>query len=324
MDSKQNLDERTCVGCVNREFRFVSVCPTRERTELFVDSQWSWGRISTSYVAYRVAVAVLMVAWVVADFCVEAGRWYSFNRGIWLVFATNWSFLLLVASCVVQAVTAANHARLVRCSRRDEKDLRLETIGGGLAAQWILYNVATNASIVVSISYWAFVAIIDGSGFLTTSMSQLKHTLNSVYVLVDLFVSAVPLRVLHVVYPLAFGVSYALFNAVYFINDGVGPNGRHYAYYVLDWRNPLGSAVTCFLGLILCVLTQGLLYALYRVRLWLHRKLTVGVDDGEEEDLEAVLPGEAAAAEDEDAAIFPSSISGPNYRSVDELELRTG
>ena len=38
---------------------------------------------------------------------------------------------------------------------------------------------------------------------MTTPMSQLKHSLNTIYVLVDLFANAMPVRLYHVVYPLA-------------------------------------------------------------------------------------------------------------------------
>lgn len=151
-------------------------------------------------------------------------------------------------------------------------------------------------------------------------MSQLKHTLNSVYVFVDIFVNAVPVRLLHVVYPLTLGLVYAVFNAVYFINDGVGPNGRHYAYYVMDWRNPLGSAATCFLGMILCVLVQGFMYGFYRIRILFHGRLVSCVD----EELQAVLPKEGGGGDEEDTGLFPRNVSGPNYASVNDLELKTG
>lgn len=159
-------------------------------------------------------------------------------------------------------------------------------------------------------------------------MSQLKHTLNTVYVLVDMFVNAIPIRIMHLVYPLSLGILYAIFNAVYFINDGVGPNGRHYAYYVLDWRYPLGSSITCFLGLILCIIVQILLYGIYRSRLWFHRKLTSRIN----EELEPGVLGSPGDAEN--ASIIPKTPGTPKatargatpttYRATDNLELKTG
>jgi len=61
--------------------------------------------MSTAYVVYRVIVAVLMVAWVVADILCEPGRFYRYNYAIWLVFATNWSMLAVCITSVWMAVT---------------------------------------------------------------------------------------------------------------------------------------------------------------------------------------------------------------------------
>ena len=62
--------------------------------------------MSTAYVVYRVTVAVLMVAWVIADFLYEAGRFYRHNYAIWLVFATNWSMLAVCITTIWMAVTS--------------------------------------------------------------------------------------------------------------------------------------------------------------------------------------------------------------------------
>ena len=109
---------------------------------------------------------------------------------------------------------------------------------------------------------------------MTTPMSQLKHSLNTIYVLVDLFANAMPVRLYHVVYPLAVGLVYCIFNVLYFVNNGRGPGGRPYAYDLMDWRNPLGSVVTVLLGFVLAVVAQFLLYGFYRARLAAHRRLT--------------------------------------------------
>ena len=61
--------------------------------------------MSTAYVVYRVTVAILMVAWVVADFLNEASHFYRQNYGIWLVYATNWSMLAICITAVWMAIT---------------------------------------------------------------------------------------------------------------------------------------------------------------------------------------------------------------------------
>ena len=61
-----------------------------------------------------------------------------------------------------------------------------------------MQTVAT-ITVATCISY----CVADLSNFMTTPMSQLKHSLNTIYVLVDLFANAMPVRLYHVVYPLA-------------------------------------------------------------------------------------------------------------------------
>ena len=107
-----------------------------------------------------------------------------------------------------------------------------------------------------------------------TPMSQLKHSLNTIYVVVDMFANAIPVRIYHMIYPLIAGLVYTVFNVTYFVNNGRGIDGHHYAYDLMDWRNPLGSTVTVLLGFVLTAIVQFLLYAFYRARLAAHRRLT--------------------------------------------------
>ena len=103
-------------------------------------------------------------------------------------------------------------------------------------------------------------------------MSQFKHSLNSAYIVLDLLISATPIRIFHLIYPMLFGSVYTLFNALYFLNNGVGPDGKPYAYYVMDWRNPIESSVTCSLGFIMTTVVQVFLYGIYRARLSLYAR----------------------------------------------------
>jgi hypothetical protein len=309
--------DETCSGCLADELKPENVAPLHEDARLFVDSQWTaGGRLSAAYVVYRVVVSVLVVAWVVADLLNEAGRWYSYSYVIWFVFATNWAMIILCASTVWMAVSSLYYY----CRQRRSQGLMdyPKPIGWGLRLQWVVYNIASNSSLVVSISYWAFILIFvnnDLSDFMTTPMSQLKHSLNTIYVVIDLFVNAIPVRIYHMIYPLFAGVVYAIFNAVYFTNHGRGPNGHPYAYDVMDWRNPLGSTVTCLLGFVLSAVVHFLLYGLYRARLVAHRRLNALLAAETGGAATAPAGPYRAAANDEDifAATADDAESGPIF-----------
>lgn len=51
-------------------------------------------------------------------------------------------------------------------------------------------------------------------------------------------VTRLPLRLLHFLYPVALGVIYTLFSAIYYTLGGTNQNGDAYIYSVLDWSKP--------------------------------------------------------------------------------------
>ncbi|GFR58372.1 protein rolling stone-like Protein [Elysia marginata] len=63
------------------------------------------------------------------------------------------------------------------------------------------------------------------------------HGVAALYCVLDLLVSQKPLRLLHVLYPVVFGVSYTAFSAVYYLAGGRGRNGSTVIYPVLDWES---------------------------------------------------------------------------------------
>jgi len=182
-------------------------------------------------------------------------------------------------------------------------------------------------------------AYADLSSFMTTPMSQLKHSLNTIYVLVDMFVNATPVRLYHAVYALAVGLAYTVFNVLYFVNNGRGPGGRPYAYDLMDWRNPLGSTVTVLLGFVLAAVVQFVLYAFYRARLAAHRRLTAlmapdaavryrpSLDRPDDDD---DVDGDTEDEATERGPIFPNGVDcagrHPNvgYNALDSVEMAAG
>ena len=76
-----------------------------------------------AYVIYRVVVAILFIAWILADFLDEASKFYSDHYAIWLVFATNWSFLLLgVCAAMHAAIVLTAYIRAKHCTDSDPSD----------------------------------------------------------------------------------------------------------------------------------------------------------------------------------------------------------
>lgn len=60
----------------------------------------------------------------------------------------------------------------------------------------------------------------------------INHGLNGVFVLVDLWVTAIPIRILHFYIPTLFGVAYILFSVMYDFSGGSNALGSPYIYSV--------------------------------------------------------------------------------------------
>ena len=137
---------------------------------------------------------------------------------------------------------------------------------------WIMYNVASVACILVTIAFWSLIFPkiqdkLDGEGVL---IQVQLHAITSVIVVVEHCISAIPIRLPHMVFTLIYGALYVIFAGCVYAAD------HRYVLYprILDFRNPMNTAIVCvvtaFVGL---PLIQLFLFALYKFRTWLFDKL---------------------------------------------------
>ena len=103
-----------------------------------------------------------------------------------------------------------------------------------------------------------FLVVADGS-----HSSINKIILTSVYVITSiLFVSMVPIKVLHFYQPTVLVAVYAIFSGLY-----QEFNRSVHQYYVLDWTDSTKSAITLvFMVVVAPFLFQCILYGVYRIR----------------------------------------------------------
>ena len=145
-------------------------------------------------------------------------------------------------------------------------------------------------------------------------MSIAKHTANAIYVLVDLFIISTPVRLLHVVYPMAVGVLYSIFYAVYFSSGGVGPLGKDHIYDVLNWnKDSVSSFLACLFAFTMVVMSQSVMYLVYKIR------TTLGQNQDEDEEHFVDDDDLNMDEEDGDDAVLESDISArksTNYQAI--------
>lgn len=86
-------------------------------------------------------------------------------------------------------------------------------------------------------------------------------------------INSYPVRLLHVIYPMMFGIMYVLFTVIYWLfdetNNVLYPN-------ILDWNHP-GKTIAIFLSFIFVFipLLQLIWYGIYQLKLLLFRKMKV-------------------------------------------------
>ena len=137
---------------------------------------------------------------------------------------------------------------------------------------WFLFNTVQSTSIIVSVVYFGalYPRRVQG-GYVITLDDLNAHAFNSLIILLEVGLSALPVRLVHVVFPIAYGTVYVTVNAIYWSMDKV--NNVVYPG-VLDWNYPANSAVVvALLALVVFPLLQLLFFGLYRLRLLLYSKL---------------------------------------------------
>nr|XP_034305520.1 protein rolling stone-like [Crassostrea gigas] len=157
--------------------------------------------------------------------------------------------------------------------------------------QWVLLNVNNATSVIITLAYWTLIAsskcpsLLDSHRFNlevfffvdTHATSINKHGLNSVYAIINIFLTAKPINITHMWHPVLFSLIYVVFSVIYQLGFGVPP-----IYTVLDWSKPTTALLTSvplvFIGVPLC---HVMFFILYRTRCVIFRKCCLEKDKAE-------------------------------------------
>ena len=97
------------------------------------------------------------------------------------------------------------------------------------------------------------------------------HGINSVIVLLDNIMSAIPVRILHVIYSIIFGMIYVIFTLIYYSKD---PENNIPYVILLDWNHP-GITIGCllFISIVLMPAIQLAWFGFHRLKLRVFSKI---------------------------------------------------
>ncbi|CAL1527033.1 unnamed protein product [Lymnaea stagnalis] len=211
----------------------------------------------------------------------------------WFIYLTNTTLLLTTLTCTVDFLiilylTVRRTASVIdnptsdlapRPVKNDEIIFRGEmmlmdglkefTTPWYLKLSWFLYNVVGSTNILVTIMYWT--VEFNGS---TDVVVVVVHTINTVFIISNLLLTAMPWQILHFIYPVLYAALYFLFTYIYYAAGGTDFKGRPYIYSTVDWSKAYPTAVYVSLGVLVAVpIVHIVLFAVYTFRIFLFSKL---------------------------------------------------
>lgn len=137
---------------------------------------------------------------------------------------------------------------------------------------WSIHNTSMILSLLITLMYWTVIHTpekpLDMTNFLT-------HACNSIFMVIDFVIVAHPIRLMHVVWPLAAGLLYGVFTMIYYYAGGEDPDGFHYIYAVIDWSEPAKVLPVVIGIMIFIVLLHTFVFWMYRLRVFVYKKYFV-------------------------------------------------
>lgn len=129
---------------------------------------------------------------------------------------------------------------------------------------WMLFNVASSGCLLVTIIFWTMLyPYMHGlSGYELLVNFQL-HAVTSIIIVLEHILTAIPVRFLHFVYTLGYGLIYIAFSGILYSVD------HRYVLYknVLDWSKPGSTAVVCCITAFVALpLLQLVLHVVYWIK----------------------------------------------------------
>lgn len=136
---------------------------------------------------------------------------------------------------------------------------------------WVLYCTYMDLCVGVTIFYWGLIHF-DGNPHRLNFMNIVLHAFNSIIPIVDMFIVAIPVRLLHVYTSFGQTGFYIIVNCLYCVFGGTDQMGHDYLHVALDWNNNLNKALLiAFLCFPLVFIFRIINFYIYILRTNLHR-----------------------------------------------------
>ena len=197
---------------------------------------------------------------------------------IWSAISSTCTFLYFHFLCKQKFVDEYNEIDVNICSHELVLDDRPTGCCGKTGDRtfwyqkidWVLYTVGTSMAVTVCILYWSLIYNPDEEPpyNIYGGVNLVTHAVNGVVAVVDVLVTGIPFRLLHVLYSIMFSGTYACFTGFYYAGNGTNAVGQPYIYPLLDYGETSGfsAGVVILVIFIYVPLNHLLMYGFYLLR----------------------------------------------------------
>ena len=240
--------------------------------------------------AYRLIVTVYNLAWLFYNI-------HLYKASLMFIYFTNWTYTIL-SIFFVFATTLSSIALYKNLKKEtetptlatDEQTTEIEMEPGNYGAVdqehddasekdalqchqklfWFTHVIAATAGLLITAGYWSVLAGDDP----VDANNITKHALNSVFMVIDTSLSAIPVRLLHSLYVLLYILIYLVFTFIYWLLGGTDNQGNTYIYKGLDYDNfePIIVGLMAVSLLVVLPVLHLILFGITKLRDHLYRK----------------------------------------------------
>jgi len=242
--------------------------------------QCQWKSLAPRYyVTYRLILAIYTIS--IMCFILTNRPEYTY------VFFTNWGYTCLTLKCIIQFIAVLKYyswlpQKSSDCARRPLLENAANTTNKELPtflqALWLISNVASSCGLLISLVFWTVLF-----PYIKTANHETiqAHGINVVIILLDLWVTSLPVYMAHVYQPYCFLTLYVVFNAFYWAAGGISPFGTKAIYPILNWDKGIIVGVSAIVLSIVMIIIQALLVLFVRLRNYCGRDKPNRLDSSE-------------------------------------------
>lgn len=254
------------------EFKLRKFGFKHKHLDQFYQSQWQSGARSFYYLLFRWTWAFFFISVFIASLVLQL------SGGKFFIFLTNWGIIVCLLAQLSGAILATRwyyNLGNTRSAVMEGKILKEPpTTSRLIKFYWLVHGASLALALVITTVYWIFLHGKMDKPMLYPVMSFITHCLNSVFMLVDFWLVAFPVRLLHIIYWMLLPIFFYIFTVIYYLAGGTDEYGHHYVYPILDWTNPM-RAVTTFAGVFVLYIIYGIaLFLLSKFKRYLSRTVS--------------------------------------------------